>query len=299
MAIVTASGVGVRVAKTWIIQDVTLSVERGDVWMLLGANGAGKSTLIKVLLDILRPDAGTVHRTVQRVGYVPQKALAGHPLTVLEMMQYFAALKRCSRNEMLRALEQTGLQDHLQVPVMRLSGGYRQRLSLAQALLGDPELLVLDEPFVGLDEDALASITAILDRFLHNGGTLLYTTHMLGQPFSVEAKVALMEKGRLVRTGLYRELLHAVRLSVFLTRKLGQREALSLVGDHGSWMDHGDWIEMVCRKEDLLTILNRFEEQRLLLDWFEEPLWRVSEPPERCENPTTCNENPARKESVC
>jgi ABC-type multidrug transport system ATPase subunit len=275
MAILEAKGVNLRIAGKPILEDISLDIQPGEVLTILGANGAGKSSLVKILTGLLKPCSGSVHRQTARIGYVPQKSMTGVALTVSELMQYFATIKKCSREEVTQVLSRVGLLPFQGYYIRELSGGYRQRLTLAQALLGNPELLILDEPFVGLDQDSMQMLTMILRSFVEQGGTLSLTTHMLSQPFSIKSRVALIEAGRMVRIAPYQDIVSHVRLRILCSMGVSVKSLLQGIGTNEVEVtEHGEWVDIVCAKQDRLTILTCLSEAHILRDFSEEQLWQ-------------------------
>lgn len=170
---------------------LSFQVTRGEVLALLGHNGAGKTTTMHLILGLLSPSAGQVavlggapdsrHAATlrQRLGYLPEnvsfyEALSGH-----EVLDYFARLKRADRQQVSTLLEKVGLGHAAQQRVKTYSKGMRQRLGLAQALLGEPSLLLLDEPTTGLDPAATRDFYATLGELQGRGGTVVLSSHVL------------------------------------------------------------------------------------------------------------------------
>lgn len=170
-----ARGLGVRGSDKWLIENVDLSVHPGEIVTLIGPNGSGKSTTVRALLGLIRSDAGTIERRSDlRVGYVPQKLAIDKtlPITVRRFMTLTA---RHSDSEINAALDDVGILALANLEVQVLSGGEFQRLQLARAIIGKPDLLVLDEPVQGVDaggEIALYELIAEL-RHKHGCGILL------------------------------------------------------------------------------------------------------------------------------
>jgi ABC-2 type transport system ATP-binding protein len=180
---------------------------------LLGPNGAGKTTLLRCLATTLAPDRGEIRalgldparatdrtRLRRRLGYLPQQPGFYRHFTAFELVDYVAILKeltdRRSRHaEVRRALAEMGLSDRATTKVRKLSGGMRQRLALAQALLADPELLVLDEPTVGLDPEQRMRLRTLLSR-LGESRTVLVSTHQTEDVAVLCGRVVVMQAGR-------------------------------------------------------------------------------------------------------
>ncbi len=189
------------------LKEVSLNVRPGEAVALWGPNGAGKTTLIKCLLGLVRYtgeirlaglDARRHGKKVRaRVGYVPQE-VAFHDMSVAETLAFYARLKRVGRDRVAAVLAQTGLEAQIAKPVSALSGGMKQRLALAVALLADPPFLVLDEPTANLDAAGRAEFLALVSALKRRGVTILFSSH---RPEEVEAladRVIVLQAGRVV-----------------------------------------------------------------------------------------------------
>lgn len=149
--IISVTGVGVRREDRWLVRGVDLSIGRGEIVTLIGPNGSGKSTTVKLALGIMAPDEGKVWRESKlKIGYVPQRVAMDRslPMTVARLMTLTG---RHSANEIDQALEQVGITHLKKAQVHQLSGGEFQRALIARAIIGKPDLLVLDEPVQGVD----------------------------------------------------------------------------------------------------------------------------------------------------
>ncbi len=259
------------------MENVSLKINKGEVFILLGANGAGKSTLAKVLIGVERPTSGRITRNCRSIGYVPQISINRASLSVFELLQYFGRLKGCNHSEINRVLELLELSSYRDQFANRLSGGYQRRLTLAQALLGHPDVLVLDEPYVGLDQKSIDGLMHVLDSFINDGGTLLMTTHILNQSFPPECRVAIMEDGRIIQQDSYENIVSYVRLRILGNSERSIYDCLKkLVSELSLRVSSiGKWVEIICKKEDRLKIITRLTDYEILLDWREEQLWGV------------------------
>jgi len=197
---------------TVALDDVSFRVERGEVVGLLGPNGAGKTTMMRVLTGYLPPTAGTVRVgghdvreapiDVKRlIGYLPETVPVYAELTVREYLQFAADLREVPKAEvadrMARAMGQTGTADVAHRVIGHLSKGYRQRVGLAQALLHDPALLILDEPTVGLDPSQVVEIRVLI-RELATHRTVILSSHILSEVAQICTRVIVIHRGRIV-----------------------------------------------------------------------------------------------------
>ncbi|HEX4826379.1 MAG TPA: ABC transporter ATP-binding protein [Candidatus Polarisedimenticolaceae bacterium] len=197
------------------VAGLTLRLRRGEIYGLLGPNGAGKSTALHCLLGLLKPTRGSIAmfgRAVESgspgfryVGYMPEDWTAYDFLTVSEMLSYFAELYGLAtdgRAEIIsRALERTGLSAQADRRLARLSKGMRQRAALAQAILTEPALLVLDEPTKELDPLGRRDVRVLLEDFAQRGAAILMSSHLLSEIESICDRVGVMHHGALVAEG--------------------------------------------------------------------------------------------------
>lgn len=217
------------------LEGVSLDVAPGEAVALWGPNGAGKTTLIKCLLGLVNYtgeirlaglDARRQGKQVRaRVGYVPQET-AFHDMNVAETLAFYARLKRVGRNRVEAVLAQTGLEAQLSKPVSALSGGMKQRLALAVALLADPPFLVLDEPTANLDAAGRAEFLALVSALKQRGVTILFSSH---RPEEVEAladRVIVLQAGRVVAEGPAAGFTARLGLQTSLRLRLAQPDSL-------------------------------------------------------------------------
>lgn len=206
-----------RFGKFTAVNDLSISVERGEIFGLLGPNGAGKSTVIKMLTTLLPISAGTailagydVTRQsdgVRRaIGYVPQALSADGSLTGYENLLIFAKLyeipKKGRDRRIWEILEYMGLQDAGKRLVRTYSGGMIRKLEIAQSILHQPQILFLDEPTVGLDPIARTQVWQLVQQLCSDYGTTIFlTTHFLEEADSLCDRVVIMQQGQVVTTG--------------------------------------------------------------------------------------------------
>ncbi|HYN41966.1 MAG TPA: ABC transporter ATP-binding protein [Thermoanaerobaculia bacterium] len=201
---------------TWGLRELTLRAKEG-VLGLLGPNGAGKTTLMQMLATLTSPTAGSLRfagidvvkdpsAIRERLGYLPQDFGVPPGLTCFELLDTIARLKGIrSRTAVLSMLENVGLHDLARRPVESLSGGMRQRLGIAQALVGSPELVIVDEPTAGLDPEERVRFRNLLSE--HEGLKLvLLSTHIVSDVESVATEIAVVRQGRLLAFGTPEEL---------------------------------------------------------------------------------------------
>jgi len=196
------------------LADVSFSMNTGETLGLIGANGAGKSTCIKLLMDFIRPDTGTISilgnspkksEIRSRIGYLPETANFPSNLTVLDMLRFTGSTCKMTKNDVRAAsekwLRRLGLWDARKRPLRNYSKGMQQRANFAIALLNDPELLILDEPMSGLDPIGRADILALIADLEKQGRTILFCSHILEDVDRLVDRVLVLHKGRILFEG--------------------------------------------------------------------------------------------------
>src|SRR5207244_2849504 len=178
------------------VNDVTFAVGDGEIVGLLGPNGAGKTTTIRMLLGLLRPHAGTVE-VARPLGYLPEHLQPYDGLTVRSYLRFSARTRRLDAS-VDDALADAGVTDLARRPIGRLSKGQRQRVALAQAILGTPRTIVLDEPTASLDPKQVAEVRALVRRRAADGAAVLVSTHLLAEAAAVCDRVVVLSAGRVV-----------------------------------------------------------------------------------------------------
>jgi ABC-2 type transport system ATP-binding protein len=194
------------------IEDVSFVVEKGEILGFLGPNGAGKSTTMRILTCFMPPTSGTARiagydifteslQVRRRVGYVPENAPLYTDMPVASFLKFVAEVKGLSRRERLRqigqVMEECGIKDVQHRYIGKLSKGYRQRVALAQALLGNPEVLILDEPTIGLDPRQIIDIRQLI-KGLAGEKTVILSSHILPEVSMTCQRVIIINRGRLV-----------------------------------------------------------------------------------------------------
>jgi ABC-2 type transport system ATP-binding protein len=202
------------------VKGVNLHVPRGVVFGLLGPNRAGKTTLVKLLLSLCRPNEGKITRldkpaidvsTLARVGYMHENQNFPRYLTAVELLNYYGGLSLVAveklKSRVLELLNLVGLADRKDEPISRFSKGMVQRLGLAQALLNEPELLILDEPTEGLDLLGRQLLRKVIAAQKARGATVLIVSHVLSEVEQTCDRVAVIVGGRIVKVSNISDLL--------------------------------------------------------------------------------------------
>ena len=234
-----------------VLSDLDLSVPTGALFGLMGDNGAGKTTLFRIAAGLLAPDAGTVKiddvdllrnsaEARLKIGYVPDYFGSYDGLTVSEYMDFFArafgmrgreARVRC---EMLT--DGAGLSDRADFPVDGLSRGMQQQLSIARALIHDPDLLILDEPTSGLDPASRFSVREMLGELCDRGKTILISSHVLSELSEICTDIGILEQGKVKITGEVSEILGRIENSnpLRITVLAGEQTAMGIFRHYGA-----------------------------------------------------------------
>ena len=188
-----------------VLKDISLTIPEGQVLGLLGPNGAGKSTLMKIILGLWKADSGSVVASAQ-IGYLPENNPLYEEMYVVEYLRFMAKMTNRKSPSVLvdELIERVGLMPERHKHIRELSKGYRQRVGLAQALLGDPSLLILDEPTTGLDPNQLAEIRSLIRDLAHGPKTdnhspltVILSTHIMQEVREMCDRVVILNHGEI------------------------------------------------------------------------------------------------------
>jgi ABC-2 type transport system ATP-binding protein len=214
--VIETDGVTKRYGDVRAVDGLGLTVERGETYGFLGPNGAGKSTTIGLVLDYLRPTSGAIHvfgrdpqhdavEVRDRIGVLPDRFGLYEDRSARQHVAFVAETKRAN-DDPETLLERVGLGDAIDDDAGDFSSGMEQRLALAMALVGEPDLLVLDEPFSGLDPHGVRRVRDIVHEENERGATVFFSSHVLGQVELVCDRIGVLHDGRLVAEGTLDEL---------------------------------------------------------------------------------------------
>ncbi len=265
--------VNLRGLRVRAVDDLSLTVPSGCVYALLGPNGGGKSTTLKLILGLLQPGRGRVWvgghpagslEARRRIGFLPELPYFPRHLTGREVVTHHARLGGLARRGLASRVDEMIATVNLASAADRRIGTYSkgmlQRIGLAQALVHDPDLVILDEPAAGVDPVALAELTALLERLKRAGKTIVLTTHQLASVEGLCDRVALLYRGRLVLEGAVAELLGETGAASDLrVSGLGAADEVAL----GAWAaGRGATVTALARErprleERLVTVLAR------------------------------------------
>ena len=237
MNAVEIQGVSQRYGSMTVLHDLNLNLGEGEVLGLFGHNGAGKTTSMKLILGLLAPSEGQVKvlgrapndpQVRRQLGYLPENVTFYPQLSGRETLRHFARLKGAALSQVDELLEQVGLAHAADRRVKTYSKGMRQRLGLAQALLGEPRLLLLDEPTVGLDPIATQDLYLLIDRLRQRGTSIILCSHVLPGVEAHINRAAILAKGRLQAVGSLSQLRAEAGLPV--------RIRASGISERDSWL---------------------------------------------------------------
>lgn len=221
------------------LDDISFCVGSG-VFGLLGHNGAGKTTLMKALVTVLSPSTGTIrvcgfdsrkqgNEVRERIGYLPQELAMYPSLSVFDFVNYMAELKGIhDKKAVNEVLEQVEMLEFSKRKIKQLSGGMKRRVGIAQALIGNPQILVVDEPTAGLDPEERVRFWGLLSRYAREGRTVLLSTHIVEDVHQLCEELAVLRKGRLFYAGTSAALLERVKGKIKLLHLENENQLVEL-----------------------------------------------------------------------
>ncbi|OZA30973.1 MAG: copper ABC transporter ATP-binding protein [Hydrogenophilales bacterium 17-61-9] len=271
-AVISAHAVTKHYGAVHAVERVDLEVQRGELFGLIGHNGAGKSTLFKMMLGLIpatsgeifidhAPVAGSGFRAVRRkIGYLPENVVFYDNLTGLETLQFFSKLKGAPLQDCVPALARVGLIDAARRRVREYSKGMRQRLGFAQALLGRPQILFLDEPTTGLDPEAIREFYTILRGLRAEGVTMVVTSHILAELQERVDRIAIMSAGKIQAIGSVQALREQMDLPLWFDIRIASEHVDSVRAALGhlpvsAIEAQGERIAVQCRRETKMSVL--------------------------------------------
>jgi len=256
------------------VNDVSFTVRKGEVFAFLGPNGAGKTTTAEIIETIRRPTSGKVsllgmdvtkqkREIIPRIGVLPQGFSSFDRITVRETIQYYSRLFRCRGAEVDGLIALANLTAKSTEQFKNLSGGLKQRLGIAIALVNDPEVVFLDEPTTGLDPRARREVWKVLLGLKQKGKTVFLTTHYMEEAELLADTVAIISKGKIVAIGSPDELIERHANYLVLTLKTVDEKPLAIVRTMGFEPVHDNQKSITVRVEhsgDVRRILNAIKE---------------------------------------
>lgn len=216
-AVLALTNVSKRYGEFTAVDDISLAIPKGSIYGFLGPNGAGKTTTIRTILDIIKPSSGNIsilgHDSAiavrDRIGYLPEEKGLYKKMKVRAVIAYFATLKGLSRNEAKyragQLLERYGLSDFADSKVEALSKGMGQKVQVLSAVAHEPELVILDEPFSGLDPVNQEVLEELINDMAANGQTIIFSTHVMQHAERLCDHILLIAKGRKIFDGTIKQ----------------------------------------------------------------------------------------------
>ncbi|MCB5204047.1 ABC transporter ATP-binding protein [Neorhizobium sp. T786] len=269
-ATVEITGLSKRYGKVEAVRDVAFSLNAGETIALVGHNGAGKTTLIKLMLGLIRPSSGGVRvlgedpargdfAVRQRLGYLPESVSFHMALTGRETLAFYARLKRVDVSSANGLFERVGLApEAADRPVRTYSKGMRQRLGLAQALLGEPRILLLDEPTSGLDPALRRNFYDLVSDLRARGATVLLSSHALTELEGRTNRVIIVNRGVKIADGTLDELRHIARLPTRISVQLaGDGADPAWVNGAARWKRREGVLEADVLPEEKIALLHQ------------------------------------------
>ena len=270
--VIVARGVHKHYGPIHAVDGVDLEVRSGELFGLIGHNGAGKSTMFKMMLGLIPLTAGEIRidgapvpgsdfRAVRRkVGYLPENVVLYDNLTGAETLDFFARLKGVSPAQNAALLERVGLMHAAKRRVREYSKGMRQRLGFAQALLGKPRILFLDEPTTGLDPEAIRGFYAILRQLKSEGVTMVITSHILAEIQERVDRLAIMAAGKVQATGTVQALREQMDLPLWFNVRVDPAdfEAVRAALGHlpvGAIEARDDHVAVQCQRDAKMAVI--------------------------------------------
>ena len=256
------------------VDGISFTVRKGEVFAFLGPNGAGKTTTVEIIETIRTPTSGNVRLLgmdvtkrkrdiVPRIGVLPQGFSSFDRITVRETLQYYSQLFSCRNTDIDGLIGLVNLRDKSQEQYKNLSGGLKQRLGIAIALVNDPEVVFLDEPTTGLDPVARHEVWDVMQGLKEKGKSVFLTTHYMEEAELLADAVAIISKGRIIATGSPRELIESNAKCLLLTLQSIDGKVFEIVRNMGfePVLDKHRNIKIgIAQTDDVLRILNAIKD---------------------------------------
>ncbi|MEN6610101.1 MAG: ATP-binding cassette domain-containing protein [Methanoregulaceae archaeon] len=250
-----------------VLENITFDIHKGEIFGLLGPNGAGKTTLIRTILDIFRPDAGEISLFGRKfsdeikdaIGYLPEEGSLDKEILVSECIRYFAELKRVAAidRKMDDWLEKLDLGEYRNKKVQELSKGMHRRLQFILSVIHEPDILILDEPFSGLDPINIKTLKDILLELKGRGTTLIMSTHQMDEVERMCDRILMLNAGKVVLYGRLDDIRQQFGLSV----EVHYEGRLPYLASVAGINDYGNYAELIVEKDaDTQAILRTLAE---------------------------------------
>lgn len=264
--IVKAQNVSMKFKGVDALTNVSLSVAPGEQVALLGHNGAGKTTLFRLILGFIKPSAGSISiagfapgsdAARRTVSYLPEQVAFPKMLTGREVVRFYAKLKGAALDDVQTVLDKVELVEAADRRVDTYSKGMRQRLGLAQALVGKPDLLLLDEPTSGLDPLSRQHFYELIAEVARRGGSVLLSSHGLSELEAKTDRVAILRKGELVANAPLADLQHEANLPIRICVRASVNVIDKVHAEIGGGRINGASVELFCTRGEKMRILSQ------------------------------------------
>lgn len=284
MPTVVVSDLSKRFGNVQAVKDVSFEVNPGEIFGLLGPNGAGKTTTIRMMLDIFTPDAGSIsilggkldQDKKRRIGYMPEERGLYKDQKLEQVLVYLATLKgldeTTARKRLVGWLKRLDLYDDRQKKIQELSKGMQQKAQLIATLLHDPEIIVVDEPFSGLDPVNTRLVKEIMEEQRQAGKSILMSTHQMYQVEALCSRIVLINKGESVLYGNVEEIKHSYMGNAVLVE--GEGDFSRIPGILNSRRENGNWhlaLSTGVRPQDVFRSIASMEAAKVERFEIEEP----------------------------
>jgi ABC-2 type transport system ATP-binding protein len=258
------------------VDGISFKIKKGELFAFLGPNGAGKTTTVEIIETIRTPTSGRIKLLgmdiskrkkdiVPRIGVLPQEFSSFDRITVRETIQYYSRLFCCKNVDIDGLIKLVNLEDKRDEQYKNLSGGLKQRLGIAIALVNDPEVVFLDEPTTGLDPRARHEVWEVLQGLKKKGKTTILTTHYMEEAELLADRVAIISKGKIIAIGSPEELIEANASNLYLTLKSVDKRAFDILAKMGFKPrpdDHKNLKVEVSQTEDVVSILDKLKVEK-------------------------------------
>ncbi len=219
-----------KIGETVILDNLNFSVRRGEILGFLGPNGAGKTTTMKIVTSFWSPASGSVTvdgldgtndsiKVRKKIGYLPETVPLYEDMKVGEYLKFVADMRGASKQRIAEVADSCGITKVMDRPIDELSKGYRQRVGLAQAIMGNPDVLILDEPTTGLDPNQIAEIRELIKK-IGSEKTVIFSTHILAEAGAVCDRIIIINNGRIVGEGSPEELIKKTKAKELIYAKI-------------------------------------------------------------------------------